>query len=99
MIRLIPHLLISVLAVSASTPLQPKRIEPPRPEKEYQKEFAAKVGGKVEVRMGDGTRCDVVTETHAIEVDFGYKWVHVVQPTRNCHNWQLARTRSGKGNK
>ena len=78
MTRLIPYLLFSVLAVSASTPLQPKRIEPPRPEKEYQKEFAAKVGGKIEVRMGDGTRCDVVTETHAIEVDFGHKWAEAV---------------------
>ena len=65
MTRLIPYLLFSVLAVSASTPLQPKRIEPPRPEKEYQKEFAKKVNGKLEVVMGDGTRfiCSSSTRT------------------------------------
>ena len=74
----IPSLLFLVLAVSASTPLQPEGIEPPQSEKEYQKEFASKVDGKVEVRMGDGTRCDVVTKTHAIEVDFGHKWAEAI---------------------
>ena len=31
-------------------------------------------GGKVEVRMPDDTRCDVVTKTHAVEVEWAYKW-------------------------
>ena len=30
--------------------------------------------GKVEVKMGDGTRCDIVTKTHAIEVEWAHKW-------------------------
>ena len=31
-------------------------------------------GGETEVVLADGTRCDVVTETHAVEVDFASKW-------------------------
>lgn len=28
--------------------------------------------------MSDGTRCDIVTESHAIEVDFAKKWSEAV---------------------
>ena len=40
----------------------------------YQDLFNVVAVGKVEVRLPDGTRCDVVTETHAIEVEFARKW-------------------------
>ena len=40
----------------------------------YQEKFAREIGGKVEVVMRDGTRCDILTATHAIEVDFAKKW-------------------------
>ena len=30
-------------------------------------------GGRTEVTMFDGTRCDILINTHAIEVDFAYK--------------------------
>jgi hypothetical protein len=43
-------------------------------ESDYQKAWAAEHGGKVEVRMPDGTRCDIETKTHAIEVEFASKW-------------------------
>ena len=43
-------------------------------EKHYQSLFAVAVKGKTEVIMGDKTRCDVVTDTHAIEVEFAQKW-------------------------
>jgi len=33
--------------------------------------------GQVEVVLTDGTRCDCVTETHAIEFDFGNGWADV----------------------
>jgi len=39
-------------------------------ERYYQEKFARKIGGKVEVVMKGGTRCDILTATHAIEVDF-----------------------------
>jgi hypothetical protein len=30
------------------------------------------------VALPDGTRCDCVTDTHAIEFDFGYKWAEAI---------------------
>ena len=39
-------------------------------ERYYQEKFAREIGGQVEVVMRDGTRCDILTATHAIEVDF-----------------------------
>jgi hypothetical protein len=45
-----------------------------RTEKDYQKEFAKQVKGKMEVKTSDNTRCDVVTDTHAIEMDWADKW-------------------------
>lgn len=35
-----------------------------------QKAFTRKLGGRAEVTMPDGTRYDILTDTHAIEVDF-----------------------------
>jgi hypothetical protein len=43
-------------------------------ERYYQEKFAREIGGQVEVVMKDGTRCDILTATHAIEVDFARKW-------------------------
>ncbi len=40
----------------------------------YQDAWAKKHGGKTEVRLPDGTQCDVVTETHAVEVELAEKW-------------------------
>jgi hypothetical protein len=44
------------------------------PEKHYQDIFAAEIGGRTEVTAGDGTRCDILTDSYAIEVDFARKW-------------------------
>ncbi len=52
-------------------------------ERAYQEWFADKHGGKMEVVMKDGTRCDVVTATHAIEVDFGEKWAEAIGQSLN----------------
>ena len=43
-------------------------------ERYYQEKFAREIGGQVEVVMKDGTRCDILTDTYAIEVDFARKW-------------------------
>lgn len=43
-------------------------------EADYQNAWAKTHGGKTEVRMADGTRCDVVTATHAVEVEWANKW-------------------------
>jgi hypothetical protein len=35
-------------------------------------------GGIMEVLLQDGTRCDIITKTHAIEVDFADKWAEAI---------------------
>jgi hypothetical protein len=41
------------------------------PEKWYQEKWCQAHEGQVEVVLPDGTRCDCLTDTHAIEFDFG----------------------------
>ncbi len=49
----------------------------------YQKIAAEKYNGQTEVSMPDGTRCDIITETHAIEVDFADKWGEAIGQSLN----------------
>jgi hypothetical protein len=49
----------------------------------YQEKFAQEIGGQVEVVMKDGTRCDILTATHAIEVDFAKKWAEAIGQSLN----------------
>jgi len=42
-------------------------------EKVYQKVFCKKLGGKMEVKLKDGSRVDCLTAHYAIEVDFANK--------------------------
>jgi len=35
-------------------------------------------GGRVGVVLSDKTRCDCLTDTHAIEFDFGNKWAEAI---------------------
>ena len=48
-----------------------------------QEKFAREIGGQVEVVMKDGTRCDILTATHAIEVDFAKKWAEAIGQSLN----------------
>jgi len=48
------------------------------PEKWYQEQWCREQGGQIEVVLPDRTRCDCVTDTHAIEFDFGNKWTEAV---------------------
>ena len=52
-------------------------------ERYYQEKFAREIGGEVEVVMQDGTRCDILTTTHAIEVDFAKKWAEAIGQSLN----------------
>lgn len=54
-----------------------------RPESYYQNYGAVALGGQEEVTMGDGTRCDILTSTHAIEVDFEKKWAEAIGQSLN----------------
>jgi hypothetical protein len=48
------------------------------PEKWYQQKWCKENNGRVEVALPDGTRCDCVTDTHAIEFDFGNNWAEAI---------------------
>ena len=47
-------------------------------EKWYQTQWCADKGGQTEVTLPDGTRADCMTETNAIEFDFGDKWAEAI---------------------
>lgn len=47
----------------------------PYPEKYYQNKWCSEHHGQAEVVLADQTRADCITATHAIEFDFGKKWV------------------------
>jgi hypothetical protein len=61
--------------VLLSTPALAKRLHP---EKWYQTQWCQDHGGQVEVVLPDRTRCDCLTDTHAIEFDFGNKWAESI---------------------
>ena len=55
----------------------------PNNESFYQAIAAEVLGGETEVTMPDRTRCDIVTATHAIEVDFKRKWAESLGQSLN----------------
>ena len=48
------------------------------PESYYQDCWCAAQGGTAEVVLADNTRCDCITASHAIEVDFSEKWAEAI---------------------
>ena len=60
---------------AAATCLKAKR---EHPEKWYKERWCWEQGGQIEVVLPDKTRCDCVTDTHAIEFDFGSNWAEAV---------------------
>ena len=64
-----------LLVLSLVTSLSAARLNP---EAYYQEIAAKKYSGQTEVVLPDGTRCDIVTEAHAIEVDFADKWAEAI---------------------
>lgn len=71
-------LALSILALVL--PLSAARLNS---EAHYQKIAAEKYNGEIEVSMPDRTRCDIITETHAIEVDFADKWGEAIGQSLN----------------
>lgn len=51
---------------------------PTRNEKYYQKKWCTAQNGQMEVIMPDRTRCDCLTATHAVEMDFARKWAEAI---------------------
>jgi hypothetical protein len=67
--------LILIIKFSLAPPLSAKR---EHPEKWYQERWCTERDGKTEVVLPDKMRCDCVTDTHAIEFDFGNNWAEAV---------------------
>jgi hypothetical protein len=74
-----------LLALTLTASLSASRLNP---EAHYQDIAAKKYSGQTEVVLPDGTRCDIVTETHAIEVDFADKWAEAIGQSLN-YSFQL----------
>jgi len=53
------------------------------PERFYQAAWCKEHKGQIEVVLSDRTRCDCLTTTHAVEVDFGYKWAEAIGQSLN----------------
>jgi hypothetical protein len=47
-------------------------------ESHYQRAWCSSHNGTAEVVMPDGSRCDCVTGTHAVEIDFAPKWPEAI---------------------
>jgi len=47
-------------------------------ESDYQAYVLEELGGESEYDLSDGTRVDILTRTHAIEIDYAYKWAEAV---------------------
>ncbi|MDM8557769.1 hypothetical protein [Candidatus Parabeggiatoa sp. HSG14] len=47
-------------------------------EKWYQEQWCQEQGGEMEVVLKDATRCDCITDTHAVEMDFADNWYAAV---------------------
>ena len=84
-IFLIKWILILLLSLTLKASLAAARLNP---EAHYQEIAAKKYSGQTEVTVPDGTRCDIVTETHAIKVDFADKWAEAIGQCLN-YSFQL----------
>ena len=70
------HVILSILFLSISiSTAHAKRLHY---EKWYQAIWCQDNNGQVEVVLPDRTRCDCLTDTHAIEFDFGNKWAESI---------------------
>ena len=67
-------ILTLIVFLFLTTPVQAKHLHH---EKYYQKLWC-NGKGKTEVVLPDRTRCDCLTATHAVEVDFATKWYEAI---------------------
>ena len=70
--------LFCTLSSCGETETLQKREKSLKGEQWYQTLWCDEQNGRAEVLMADKTRCDCITATHAIEVDFAQKWVEAI---------------------
>lgn len=73
------NILLTMLLLLATVSLWAEK----RNEAYYQQVAAEACGGETEVVMSDGSRCDIVTPSFAIEVDFAHKWKEAIGQSLN----------------
>lgn len=66
---------ITLLVFLIASPAYAKR---DHKEKWYQNQWCAAKGGETEKPFPDGTRADCVTDSYAVEFDFGDKWAEAI---------------------
>lgn len=69
---------MAVLAITLAAALASPSWARELPERAYQAAWCQMHYGAVEVVLPDRTRVDCLTATHAVEVDFAYKWAEAV---------------------
>ena len=73
------RMMILLTLLVMTTPQAHTQTPDPVPhETEVAKVLAKRMGGEAEVRLWDGTRVDIMTKTHAIEVDWSSKWAEAI---------------------
>ncbi len=79
------QLLIALFVIFVIAACRCRADEPARNEAYYTEHFAQKYNAETEAAMGDGTRCDLLSETHAIEVDWSAKHYEAVGQAIHYH--------------
>ncbi len=69
------HIILIISLILISSFAYAERLHP---EKWYQDRWCTLNHGETEVVLPDKTRCDCVTDSHAIEFDFGNKWAEAI---------------------
>lgn len=70
------HFILACLTYSAIAAVAHAGHE--HPERWYQARWCEAQHGQMEYVLPDRTRCDCLTSTHAVEVDFAHKWAEAI---------------------
>jgi len=84
-------LLISTLLISGCN--EKEHVQKKWHEADYQNKWCAQQNGQAEQRLSDKTRCDCITSTHAVEVDFAKKWAEAIG--QSIHYARLTHKKAG----
>jgi hypothetical protein len=69
---------IGLLAVCMALPCFQLNAVRTHPESYYRDMALEMIGGEVEVVLPNRTRCDILTDEYAVEVDFADKWAGAI---------------------